>query len=289
VINSAKYGMKIENDAAGDAGDSTIVNSVFDNALSTSTIYCIYQVSSGGLKIIGNKFLHHGWGYVGNFDANTSILLIEGNSFENYGTGGVDISENGATFNKAIINGNQFTCGDGYGVRIADIGQVTIEGNQFTLDLAGAQPIRMNSCIGFFIGGNYFQAAAANEVCIYLADGLTYGRVGINEFTNSTVNPVVDNTSSATVQIDRKQLSASKTWDIPDTADGAVQQTTITVTGAVIGDPVSVGMGPIVGFAWMLAGQVSSANTVTVTALNKTGGNSNPASGTLYVTVMTKQ
>jgi hypothetical protein len=79
-------------------------------------------------------------------------------------------------------------------------------------------------------------------------------------------------------------LAASDTWDPASVADGDQATTTITVTGAVLGNFV------IASFSLDLQGlqltaYVSAADTVTVVLSNNTGGAVNLSSGTLRVLV----
>jgi hypothetical protein len=77
---------------------------------------------------------------------------------------------------------------------------------------------------------------------------------------------------------------ASATWDAPSVAAGAQTSTTVTVTGASIGDFVEVSANGI--FSGMrLWGEVSAANTVTVYLSNNTGGAVDPSSRTISVRV----
>ncbi len=81
-------------------------------------------------------------------------------------------------------------------------------------------------------------------------------------------------------------LAASATLDFPATTAGGTQDLTITVTGAIDGDPVTLGapngsVGSGLYFAW-----VSASNTVTVRFYNPTGGSINPTSGTFKVKVI---
>ncbi len=78
-----------------------------------------------------------------------------------------------------------------------------------------------------------------------------------------------------------KHLSSTTTWDPGTVADGAVASTTVTVTGAALGDTVAVGLSVAVVAGVVISGAVTSANTVTVTAFNHSGGNWIPGSGTL--------
>jgi hypothetical protein len=80
-------------------------------------------------------------------------------------------------------------------------------------------------------------------------------------------------------------LEGSATYDPPSLADGAGVTTTVTVTGAALGDYV-----PAVSFSQNLNGitvtaWVSAANTVSVRFQNESGGTLDLASGTLRVRV----
>ena len=82
------------------------------------------------------------------------------------------------------------------------------------------------------------------------------------------------------------ELSATATWNPASVASGAQATTTVTVTGAALGDHA------IASFSLDLAGAVlnayvSAANTVTVVLSNMTAGAIDLASGTLSVRVLT--
>jgi hypothetical protein len=77
------------------------------------------------------------------------------------------------------------------------------------------------------------------------------------------------------------EVSGSKTFDFPSVADGAMTSTTVTVTGAVLGMVARVSLNVAVPAGAILSGQVTAADTVTVTLFNKTGGALDLASGTL--------
>jgi hypothetical protein len=94
----------------------------------------------------------------------------------------------------------------------------------------------------------------------------------------ATATSIAIGSSGATIT---KHLSGTATWDAASTADGAMTSTTVTVTGAAIGDTVAVGLSVAVPAGALLAGAVTATNTVTVTLFNKTGGALDLASGTL--------
>ena len=86
--------------------------------------------------------------------------------------------------------------------------------------------------------------------------------------------------------VPRGQLSGSAAYDPPSLADGAGVTTTVTSTGAALGDAVTA-----VSFSNDLQGitltaWVSAANTVSVRFQNETGGTLDLASGTLRVRVI---
>jgi hypothetical protein len=80
-------------------------------------------------------------------------------------------------------------------------------------------------------------------------------------------------------------LVGSKTWDPANMAtDGSVTSTTVTVTGAAVGDPCFASLSTIGANNVLISAHVSSAGTVTVVLENRTGGALDIASGTLRVT-----
>lgn len=81
-----------------------------------------------------------------------------------------------------------------------------------------------------------------------------------------------------------KHLSATKTWDPSNVAAAAQTTTTVTVTGAAVGDTVALGFSNDLQ-ALMLTGYVSAANTVTVVLYNGTAAPVDLASGTLRADV----
>lgn len=87
------------------------------------------------------------------------------------------------------------------------------------------------------------------------------------------------------VTIEYPVLTGSATWDAPSLASGAEQTTTVTVTGAKLGDQVT-GVSLAVSLAGTtLVGYVSATDTVTVVHRNGTGGAVDLASSTLRATV----
>ncbi len=82
-----------------------------------------------------------------------------------------------------------------------------------------------------------------------------------------------------------RMLSATTSWNPGSIADGAMESTTVMVTGANLGDVVSVGFTPATAAGWVISGQVSGVDTVRVTLFNKTGGALDLPNGTLRAAV----
>lgn len=135
------------------------------------------------------------------------------------------------------------------------------------------------------ISGIDTQGAPTTRNVVNVLGAITTIRV--DDLDQDGITGALLSTDTATNQIGgvSRELSATKTWDPANTADGAMTSTTITVTGAVVGDPVRVGFTPAVPAGAVLSGSVTAADTVTVTLLNKTGGALDLASGTLRADV----
>jgi hypothetical protein len=80
---------------------------------------------------------------------------------------------------------------------------------------------------------------------------------------------------------------ATKTWDPPSVGAAASTTTTVTVPGAMIGDPVVVAHGgAVIGAGVTLTGEVTAVDTVTVTLTNNSASAVDRASATLKVSVL---
>lgn len=133
-------------------------------------------------------------------------------------------------------------------------------------------------------------ASAVNELT--LANAATAGKPSLTASggdTNISVELIPKGTGGIAIGSGgtpiAKVLSATTTWDPADIATGAVTTTTVTVTGAAVGDPVFVGLTTLTTEDALLVGKVSAADTVEVVLLNHTGANMNLASGTLRAVV----
>lgn len=82
-----------------------------------------------------------------------------------------------------------------------------------------------------------------------------------------------------------KHLSGTATWNPASLANGARESIAVTVTGAALGDTVAVGFTTAVPAGMIITGQVTAANTVTVTLYNINAGAQDLASGTVRADV----
>lgn len=93
-----------------------------------------------------------------------------------------------------------------------------------------------------------------------------------------------DEVTNSDIVIEGPPLRASAVYDPPSLADGEGVSTTVTCTGAALGDEADAAFS-LSTQGIILDAQVTAADTVTVRFQNETGGTINLASGTIYVTV----
>ena len=163
-------GVHVSSPGNSDGGDSAISSCHFGNAFC-----CIYQESSGGLKITNSKLLGGTYGYWLNAvlpNKNMADLLISNCSIESFSVAGIALNRDPSSgpygISGIVISGNQMgTMGPGESTgswciicNDSDnfIVDLTITGNTF-LTFEG------NNCIGLdyqnylYVGANQFQAA----------------------------------------------------------------------------------------------------------------------------------
>ncbi len=122
-------------------------------------------------------------------------------------------------------------------------------------------------------------SATGNAVTV-TAKG-TDANIGVNIVPKGT--GVLQNNGKAMNTL--KVLYATTTWDPPNIVDGAISSKDVTVTGALVGDIVSVGFSSVATAGWIICGNVRTADTVSVELMNKTGAAVDLALGTLKVQV----
>ena len=119
--------------------------------------------------------------------------------------------------------------------------------------------------------------ASINQICNALPNNIG---VPLQKLLNDLLTDITEIRASLA-----GVLSGSATFNAASLADGAGETTTITVTGAVLGDYVIVSHGiDLQGIT--VTGYVSAANTVSVRVQNESGGTLDLASSTLRALVL---
>jgi len=201
IVNNILEGIRIENTYVVDSGDSTITRCIFDNS-DTSGTYAIHQLSSGGLRLINNKILSHEWGYFLDIlnGISTSILLIQGNSIENFATSGIHLDEEaGGTFLRIIIDGNQITSATGrpiYGE--GGLTNFVISDNVITVG-TGDYGILLNDGDYFTITGNEIYGDGT-DTGIGINANCSYGVIANNAINNFATRVVNNSTTVSEIQ-----------------------------------------------------------------------------------------
>ena len=124
----------------------------------------------------------------------------------------------------------------------------------------------------------------------YAANNYVVGRF-YRQYVNALNLPLRNNYISGTLSWDHaaalqpRHMSNNVAWDPGNLIDGASETKAVTVNGAMVGDPVSVGLTTITNAGWQISGQVTAADTVTATLTNHTGGTVDLDSGLLRADV----
>lgn len=184
----------IDNLNNGDSGDSAIQGCIWTSVGNASAI-AIQQVSSGGIKIVDNKFNNLQIGYLLNLGTvvgwtSTSDLVINGNSFENCTNSAIQMqrASGTATFQNVNIGQNQFlvSSASGAGVYSNDasgfLSLVNITGNTFTVTgTGGATGVLLNYVTNFLVADNVMQGSGGTSTGILCGVNSVAGRIGPNQ------------------------------------------------------------------------------------------------------------
>ena len=276
----------IQNDQNPDSGDSNIIGNVFYYSNNIGTH--IRQISSGGTKIIGNKFLFGACHYrmVLAAGANTYDLIFANNSSEFASDGNMIFDAGaGAAWANIQIQNNQFT------ITAAKFG-ILFNNNGFTW------------ADGIFIGGNIFgstgaaTAMALNRTRRITIDTNLYrmepGSTGIDivsntqivdikpqSFNGSVAFPITGNIADPDVSIVSAMgvnfelaASASVVLTLNNTLASSVASLVVggavTTVGAVTGQYIVTGTSTVTTLQ-AIANVVVATNGTTITITNNTG------------------
>lgn len=202
----------VESANTPDAGDSAIYGDcVFANGIAGSV--GIYHISSGGLKVVGNKFNGSGaYAYQMQLTGgvSTSILLFTGNSIENHTTAAMKFDSaggGGTAYSQIVITGNQFALHPYFidmSTTTAFLSKVCIVGNTFSLNSSGTYAINMGNVNGYEIANNVISGGGGGTPTgIALGSLCSNGQLGANTFNSLTTN--ISDASSSTQDFYSKQ------------------------------------------------------------------------------------
>lgn len=190
-------------------------------------------------------------------------------------------------------SGNTFVSATAYGINFTGaVAGGSITGNSFqAIGTAGNTTracIRAQSTLtNLAITGNYFDPTT-DAYCVRGTTGQNWTGVTVagNSWNRSNILAGIftDNGNNTIQAATSQTLTGSATYDPPSLADGAGASTTVTVTGAALGDFAQASFSLSTQGITVTA-NVTAANTVTVRFQNETGGILDLASGTLRAVV----
>ena len=237
--NFTAIGINVDNQNTGDSGDSSIVGCILIGSGTGAT--AINQVSSGGLKIIGNKFNNGGIGYLLNLGAvvggvGTSVLIINGNSFENHSFSNIQLQRQGGvttTFDSVVINANEFYNASAGQAAIYStdssgfLSNVLISNNVIKINAAGYGML-LNYITRLLVSDNLIQGSTGAIVGISSGSSNVSSKLGINAIYGFTQS-IAATTNTAIVKSDVQTGTATVTTS---SADGSLYYGTTTITFA---------------------------------------------------------
>ena len=262
-------GIQVANTNSPDSGDSVISSCMFNNPYTIGS--GIWQKSSGGLKIVGNKFLGGFRGYTMNLEGSTSVLLIAGNSFENMVGQDIVFSQGvaGKTFVNVAITGNEFSVG---GIAISTdpsnfLSEVVITSNNINMGAGGSNDcISLVTVTDFYIGGNIIKGNGGVGSSAINLTSCVNGKIGLNTYANLPTPIVITTSPTVTYALD-SQSGSSTTSTTGWTGYGSLfvsSETTVTFNRPFL-------MQPSITDITITAGSSNGSITGFVTSLTKSG------------------
>lgn len=252
-----------------------------------------------GFNFIIGENLVEGYGFGGGITSAGEVGTHDNKIINNTFSGGDGTDENGARPNGIENWGNETTiqgndCFDNSGSGISNGGKrCTVDGNicydnGITINSGGIvnryQDATFNGSGSIYSGNISFNTLGAGGTQNYGYEDqsalITDCTVIGNNFNDNKLNPM--NILTTDTVFYGPVLEASATFDPPNIAAAGTTTTTVTVTGAALGDIVEASFS-LDSQGIMLSGYVSAADTVTTVFFNPTGGAIDLASGTLRV------
>lgn len=283
-------GLKVENRNDHDSGDSNVTGCIFNCPYTTGA--GILHKSSGGLRVLGNKFLGGAYGYQLDYDSAagdtgsgaTGIVLVSDNSIENQTTAGILLGRatGSAAFTNMQIVGNEFA-GATYGIATDSntfLTDMTISGNVFQMVGTGSpRAIAMVGVQNLMISGNTFRGNGGSPLAMSLTS-CSYTKVGINSYYN-TGDPVTFTTPGTNCSIVLDSQSGSSTTSTSGwSAYGTLYQsptTTVTFAQPFLKTPQSTDVTLIPGSGTGAVGAIVVSVSTTQLSYVAIASTTNPA------------
>lgn len=198
-LSFTSAGIIVANINNADSGDAGVVNCIFNSPFTTGA--GILQKSSGGLRVVGCKFLGGKYSYLMSYNApsNTGNLVFTGNSLELAASAGMWFSRSSGTgtFSNIVIADNQFglspigISGDTTSASTMNfLSQVCITGNVFNGGALPADGVAFTGVHSITVASNMFQGNVAGDSGVSLS-ACTDGRIGPNFYNNTSGGQVV--------------------------------------------------------------------------------------------------
>lgn len=215
--NWANDSVYMANNNNHDYGDACYTNNYSDSNVGSSlgTGVHIHQVSSGGLKIVGNKFLAGAYQYLGELasGAATSIFNCTGNSFEGASSAAMAFNVTANSYGNGNISGNQYTVlGSSYAIALVGtaFSDFYIGNNQFTHGGSTSTSLGLTNCSNLTIGPNGHSGSTTSQVAVSMS-----GSNSSIYFHAQTVNGMTSYLGSylnCTFATGRAQNGVSASW-----------------------------------------------------------------------------
>lgn len=191
IYDPVKYNIRVQNTTSADEGDSEIIgNKLFANGNPNIDAH-IYQSSSGGLRVIGNKFLYGKIGIQSEIidGVITSILLINANSVELQSVNFVKVKRLNLTgvIDYIAITGNEFRSDSIAAGIILDDGTTTcsVTGNIMHGQNTGTAIQVNNSAKDVTIDSNVFKIWSIGIQLNYSNGNNARATIGTNQFADT--------------------------------------------------------------------------------------------------------
>lgn len=174
------------------------------------------------------------------------------------------------------------TAGYSYGMQYKDPNL----SSSCSYSLVGSQKSTFGSCDSTS-NYNFDNSKTTDRLELKSSSGITFSAT--NDVTIAGTSKLIINSGGIKVGSSGTTFTAvysgTTTWDPASLTNGTSDSTTVTVTGAAMGDVVSVGFSQDIPAGVTISGNVSSSGTVRVTITNTSGGIVDLNSGTLRAQV----